>query len=60
MEFREHPGLFAVGEALDVDGITGGYNLQFAFSSASVCAEALQKKIRTDFRVKGLRPSTEK
>ena len=31
MEFREHPGLFAVGEALDVDGITGGYNPQFAF-----------------------------
>ena len=65
MEFREHPGLFAVGEALDVDGITGGYNLQFAFSSASVCAEALQKKLRADspakgLRVKGLRPSTEK
>lgn len=60
MEFREHPGLFAVGEALDVDGITGGYNLQFAFSSASVCAEALQKKLRTDSPAKGLRLSTEK
>lgn len=45
MEFRDHPGLFAVGEALDVDGITGGYNLQFAFSSASVCAEALQAQL---------------
>ena len=45
MEFREHPGLFAVGEALNVDGITGGYNLQFAFSSASVCAEALREKL---------------
>ena len=59
MELREHPGLFAVGEALDVDGITGGYNLQFAFSSASVCAEALQKKLRADSPAKGLRPSTE-
>ena len=28
------PGLFAIGEALDIDGITGGYNLQFAYSSA--------------------------
>lgn len=27
------PGLFIVGELLDVDGFTGGYNLQAAFSS---------------------------
>ena len=60
MEFREHPGLFAVGEALNVDGITGGYNLQFAFSSASVCAEALREKLRADSPAKGLRLSTEK
>ena len=45
MEFREHPGLYAIGEALDVDGRTGGYNLQFAYSSAAVCAEALQSKL---------------
>lgn len=32
--FKEYPGLYAIGEALDVDGITGGYNLQFAYSSA--------------------------
>ena len=35
MEFINHPGLFAIGEALNVDGETGGYNLQFAYSSAS-------------------------
>ena len=45
MEFREHPGLYAIGEALDVDGRTGGYNLQFAYSSAAVCAEALTERI---------------
>ncbi len=45
MEFREHPGLYAIGEALDVDGRTGGYNLQFAYSSAAVCAEALTGRI---------------
>lgn len=34
MEFKDHPGLFAIGEALDIDGMTGGYNLQLAYSSA--------------------------
>ena len=33
MESRLLPGLFFAGEILDVDGDTGGYNLQFAFSS---------------------------
>lgn len=41
MECKEHPGLFAIGEALDVDGITGGYNLQFAYSSAKTAACAI-------------------
>lgn len=30
---RLHPGLHAVGEALDVDGDCGGFNLMFAFGS---------------------------
>ena len=34
------PGLSVIGEALDVDGDTGGYNLQFAFSSAFCAAQA--------------------
>ncbi len=34
MELKNHPGLFAIGEVVDIDGITGGYNLQFAYSSA--------------------------
>ncbi len=33
MELKKHPNLFVIGEALDIDGITGGYNLQFAYSS---------------------------
>ena len=37
MESKQHPGLWFAGEILDVDGDTGGYNLQFAFSSAA-CA----------------------
>ena len=33
------PGLFMAGEVLDVDGFTGGYNLQAAFSSGFVAGE---------------------
>lgn len=33
MESRLIPGLYLAGELLDVDGICGGYNLQFAWSS---------------------------
>ena len=33
MESRLVPGLFFCGEVLDVDGNTGGYNIQFALSS---------------------------
>jgi len=33
LESRLYPGLYAVGEALDVDGPCGGYNLHWAFAS---------------------------
>lgn len=33
MESRLVPGLYFAGEILDVDGICGGYNLQWAWSS---------------------------
>lgn len=33
MESRRMPGLYLAGELLDVDGICGGYNLQWAWSS---------------------------
>ena len=49
MESRLAPGLFFAGEILDVDGICGGYNLQWAWSSgrlAGICAAkaALERK----------------
>ena len=34
MESRLINGLYVIGEALDVDGECGGYNLTFAFASA--------------------------
>lgn len=41
MESRLVPGLYFAGEVLDVDGDTGGYNLQFAFSSGKLAADAI-------------------
>ena len=41
MEVRRFPGLYFAGEVLDVDGDTGGYNLQFAFSSAKRGMDAM-------------------
>ena len=38
MEHEVHKGLYFIGEAVDVDGDTGGYNLQFAYSSAKAAA----------------------
>ena len=41
MASRLCPGLFLVGEILDVDGRIGGFNFQWAWSSAHVAAAAL-------------------
>jgi predicted Rossmann fold flavoprotein len=41
MEVNAHPGLFAVGEAVDVTGWLGGYNFQWAWSSGWCAAQAL-------------------
>ena len=38
MEHEVHKGLYFIGEAVDVDGDTGGYNLPFAYSSAKAAA----------------------
>ncbi len=40
MESRLHPGLYFIGEVLDIDGDTGGYNLQAAFSTAALAARS--------------------
>jgi predicted Rossmann fold flavoprotein len=41
MASRRCPGLYLVGEMLDVDGRLGGFNFQWAWSSAWVAARAL-------------------
>ena len=41
METKRIPGLFAIGEAVDVTGWLGGYNFQWAWASGVAAAEAL-------------------
>lgn len=45
MESKLVPGLFFAGEVLDVDGDTGGYNLQAAFSTAYLAANSMNSKV---------------
>ena len=44
MESKKCPGLYFSGEVLDVDGPTGGYNLQAAFSTARLAVAAIGKR----------------
>jgi predicted Rossmann fold flavoprotein len=46
MQSRICPGLFLVGEILDVDGRIGGFNFQWAWSSARVAGTALGAELK--------------
>lgn len=41
MEAKKHPNLYFIGEVLDVDAITGGFNLQAAWSMAMLAARGM-------------------
>jgi len=41
MMSRKHPGLYFIGECVDVTGHLGGHNFQWAWASGFVCAKAL-------------------
>jgi predicted Rossmann fold flavoprotein len=47
MESRIRPGLFFAGECLDIDGITGGFNFQAAWTTGWVAGNAMAEKIQT-------------
>lgn len=47
MESRLVRGMYAIGEILDLDAVTGGFNLQIAWSTAKVCADALSDDNRS-------------
>lgn len=41
MMARQHPGLYFIGECVDVTGHLGGHNFQWAWASGFACAQAL-------------------
>ena len=46
MSCKKHSDLYIVGEALDVDGMCGGYNLHFAFASGIIAGNACADKLK--------------
>ena len=46
LESKKAKGLYFAGEILDIDGQCGGFNLQWAYSSACAVAEAILEKTR--------------
>jgi hypothetical protein len=44
MESKSIPNLYFAGEVLDIDGDTGGYNLQAAFSTGFLAGQSIRKK----------------
>ncbi len=47
MESKQ-PGLYFIGEVLDVTGWLGGYNFQWAWASGFACAQGLKAKLTTE------------
>jgi hypothetical protein len=43
MESKKVPGLFFIGEVVDVTGWLGGFNFQWAWASAAAAGRALEK-----------------
>ncbi len=45
MESRTIPGLYFAGECIDIDGITGGFNFQAAWTTAHIAASAIARRL---------------
>ncbi len=46
LECKQLSNLYLAGEVLDIDAITGGFNLQAAWSTGYVCAKSIAEKIK--------------
>ncbi|WP_028043877.1 aminoacetone oxidase family FAD-binding enzyme [Candidatus Stoquefichus massiliensis] len=44
LSIKKYPHMYAIGEILNVAGLCGGYNLHFAFASASHVAKAIERE----------------
>ena len=49
MESKKKKNLYFIGEVLDLDGLTGGFNLQIAWATARAAAEAAAGKEKDEF-----------
>ena len=47
LESRKYPGIFFAGEILDIDAITGGFNLQAAWSTGCAVARHIASPVRS-------------
>jgi predicted flavoprotein YhiN len=45
LESKSIPNLFYAGEVLDIDGVTGGFNFQAAWTTAYAVAKGIEKKV---------------
>ncbi len=45
MQVKYRPGLYIIGEAVNCNGICGGYNLQWAWTSAALAAEGIAQSV---------------
>jgi predicted flavoprotein YhiN len=45
MQVKYCNGLYIIGEAVNVNGICGGYNLQWAWTSAALAAEGISQNV---------------
>ena len=45
MSLKNYPNIYAIGEMIDVDGVTGGFNFQAAWTTAWFAAESISKKL---------------
>lgn len=48
MESKKVPGLYFAGEVLDIDGITGGYNFQSAWTTGFIAGHECAKSVITE------------
>ena len=45
MQVKYRSGLYIIGEAVNCNGICGGYNLQWAWTSAALAAEGISQNV---------------
>lgn len=48
LQLKKHPNSYAIGEVTNIDGITGGYNFQNAWTSAYIVAQNIIQQLNVD------------